>query len=91
MRRFAAGCGAAIPDFVVRRIEAAGGNRKDRQRVAVDLAAELCERLVRHGVPGFHFYTLNQSDMVTAVCRRIDVAQTGDRIALSGTEASARA
>lgn len=91
LRRFAAGCGAAIPDFVVRRIEAAGENRRDRQRVAIDLAAELCQRLVRHGVPGFHFYTLNQADMVTEVCRRIDVAQTGDRIALSGTEASARA
>lgn len=90
LHRFAAGCGATIPDFVVQRIEAAGQERKDRQRVAVDLAAELCARLARHGVPGFHFYTLNQSDMVTEVCRRLDLARAGDRVALSATEASAR-
>ncbi len=90
LRRFAAGCGATIPDAVVQRIEAAGTDRKERQRVGIDLAAELCQRLVRHGVDGFHFYTLNQSDMVTAVCERLDLVRSGDRMVLAATGAAAR-
>lgn len=89
LRRFAVGCGATIPDAVVQRIEAVGTDRKDRQRIGVDLATELCQRLISHGVDGFHFYTLNQSDMVTAVCQRLDVAKVNDRMVLTATGASA--
>lgn len=89
LHRFAAGCGATIPASVVQRIEAVGSDRKDRQRIGVDLAAELCQRLIRHGVDGFHFYTLNQSDMVNAVCARLDVAKANDRMVLAATGAAA--
>ncbi|MEC9348070.1 MAG: methylenetetrahydrofolate reductase, partial [Pseudomonadota bacterium] len=71
IRRFAAACGASVPDFVADRIEAAGPERADRQAVSVDLAAELCERLAGEGIGAFHIYTLNQSDMTAALCARL--------------------
>ncbi len=27
----------------------------------VDVVSELCRRLLEHGAPGLHFYTMNQS------------------------------
>ena len=55
--------GAAVPDWLVERLEAAhhragpGAVRAEGVRAAT----ELCEALLEAGVPGLHFYTLNRS------------------------------
>ena len=53
--------GAEVPREVVQRIEAAGDDPEDVRRAGVDVATELCQALLDEGVPGLHFYTLNQS------------------------------
>jgi methylenetetrahydrofolate reductase (NADPH) len=40
----------------------------------LDVVASLCEKLVAGGAPGIHFYTLNQSALATAICRRLGAA-----------------
>lgn len=52
--------GAAVPPEWVERLEAAGDDESVR-RTGIDLATELCERLLADGAPGLHFYTLNRS------------------------------
>jgi len=52
--------GAAVPDEWVARLEAAGDDESVR-RTGIDLATELCQRLLAEGAPGLHFYTLNRS------------------------------
>jgi methylenetetrahydrofolate reductase (NADPH) len=37
----------------------------------LDVVASLCERLIAGGVPGLHFYTLNQSALIVELCRRL--------------------
>ncbi len=55
--------GAAVPTWMVERLEAAdrSGGAEAVRREGVAVATELCRELLEGGVPGLHFYTLNQS------------------------------
>ena len=53
--------GAAVPPEMVARLESFAGDPEGVRRCGVDLATELCEKLLAEGAPGLHFYTLNRS------------------------------
>lgn len=53
--------GAEVPGWVVERMEKAHDDLDEAERIGVDIATELCVRLMEQGVPGLHFYTLNRS------------------------------
>ncbi|WP_373354672.1 methylenetetrahydrofolate reductase [NAD(P)H] [Pseudoroseicyclus sp. CXY001] len=69
-RRFAAACGAHIPDDIARAFEnaeAAGAS----DLLATALATELCEALVAGGAEALHFYTLNKPEMSRDICHAL--------------------
>ncbi|HET9977451.1 MAG TPA: methylenetetrahydrofolate reductase, partial [Burkholderiaceae bacterium] len=37
----------------------------------LDVVSALCEKLIAGGVPGIHFYTLNQSALAVELVRRL--------------------
>ena len=53
--------GAEVPRWVVERMEKAGDDLDEAQRIGVDIASELGARLLELGAPGLHIYTLNRS------------------------------
>jgi methylenetetrahydrofolate reductase (NADPH) len=66
--RFAARCGASVPDWLAKRFEGLDDEPETRQMVAATVAAEQVFGLRDKGVRDFHFYTLNHADLVFAIC-----------------------
>jgi methylenetetrahydrofolate reductase (NADPH) len=63
VRRFSERCGASVPADYGTRFAKVEGRPEEQYRLALELAVELCERLIDEGVDRFHFYTLNQTDL----------------------------
>jgi methylenetetrahydrofolate reductase (NADPH) len=66
---FAAKCGAHVPPDLARRFHGLDSEPETRNLVAAMIAAEQVHELTREGVSDFHFYTLNRSELVYAICR----------------------
>ncbi len=61
IRRMASLCGARIPEALERELTAAGDDPARTLEIGVSWATRQCRELLERGVPGVHFYTLNQS------------------------------
>lgn len=59
--RMAEMSGAAFPADLAARLYAVEDDRHEVRRIGVEVATELCQRLLEAGAPGLHFYTLNRS------------------------------
>lgn len=68
MLNFAARCGAQVPQWLHQRFAGLDADPRAAHEVAVGLAVEQVERLRRHGINEFHFYTLNRAELTHAVC-----------------------
>jgi methylenetetrahydrofolate reductase (NADPH) len=71
MLRFAARCGASVPDWLRRRFEGLEDDAATRRMIAAHVAIEQVQRLCRHGVEEFHFYTLNRAELTYAICHAL--------------------
>lgn len=69
--RFSEMCGADIPRWMRKRLEAFGDDRQAIREFGVDVISDLCRRLLECGAPGLHFYTLNQADAVLKIWQNI--------------------
>ena len=67
MKFVAEACGAEIPRWARKRLEAFGDDRESIRAFGLDLVTDLCRRLLEQGSPGLHFYTLNQADACLAL------------------------
>lgn len=61
IKRFTRMCGAAIPQALLARLEAAAADPDAVIEVGIEHAVRQCRALLRGGAPGIHFYTLNRS------------------------------
>ena len=67
LSRFSEACGAEIPRWIRKRLEAFGDDRESIRAFGIEVVTILCERLLEQGAPGLHFYTLNQSEACLAI------------------------
>lgn len=67
--------GAALPTWAVDRLEDAGRNGpEDVRKAGIDMATDLCARLLDAGAPGLHFYTLNRSNATREIYGSLGLA-----------------
>jgi len=84
LTRFAAACGATVPDWMATQFEGLDDEPETRSLVSAAIAAEQCRRLYAGGVRDFHFYTLNRADLTYGLCHIL-----GKRIQTPETNATA--
>jgi methylenetetrahydrofolate reductase (NADPH) len=71
LRRFSEQCGAEIPRWIGKRMQAYGDDADSVRDFGADVVAALCERLIAGGAPGLHFYTLNLAKPTNTVLSRL--------------------
>jgi methylenetetrahydrofolate reductase (NADPH) len=71
LSRFSAMCGAEIPQWIRRRLEAFGEDAASIREFGLDVVASLCERLIQGGAPGLHIYTLNRANASLLLWQRL--------------------
>lgn len=71
LARFSSVCGAEIPRWLKMRLEEYGDDMASLRAFGVDVVSELCETLSVWGVPSLHFYTLNQSGVISQILDNI--------------------
>lgn len=67
--RFSDACGAEVPRWIRSRLQAFGDDTASIQAFGHEVVLDLCDQLRHAGVPGLHFYSMNQSGPVVALCR----------------------
>jgi methylenetetrahydrofolate reductase (NADPH) len=69
--QFAQRDGIDIPRWVALKMEGYLDDAASIRAFGLDVVTALCEKLIAGGVPGLHFYTLNQSALAVEIVRRL--------------------
>jgi methylenetetrahydrofolate reductase (NADPH) len=73
VRRFTSLCCAKIPAKLERELAKAENDDDAAVQLGIDYATRQCEALIKFGIPGLHFYSLNKSHSVQAICKNLAV------------------
>jgi len=69
LARFSDACGAEIPRWLRKRLEAFGDDMDGLRSFGLDVVGELCQQLIEAGAPGLHFYSMNQIEPTLSLWR----------------------
>ncbi len=73
LARFSDACGAEIPRWIRLRLAGFHDDVASLRAFGHDVVVNLCQSLVDGGVPGIHFYTLNQAGPSSGIWRALRV------------------
>ena len=68
-------CGTKVPHWMADLFDGLDDDPQTRKLVAAGVAAEQCRALHTEGITDFHFYTMNQADLVYAICHILGVRE----------------
>ena len=78
---FARRTGASVPYWLAARFEGLDNDVDTRRLIAAAVAAEQVLDLVDEGVNDFHFYSMNRSDLVYAICHLLGLRAQAPKVA----------
>ena len=73
LMRFSDMCGAEIPRWMRLRLQGFGDDTASIKAFGHEVITDLCEVLRAGGAPGLHFYTMNQSAPILAICDELGI------------------
>lgn len=73
LTRFSDICGAEIPRWIRKQLEAYADDKDSLQAFGLEVVSNLCNKLLEQGAPGLHFYTLNQADSTIAIQKNLNL------------------
>ncbi|MEZ7814447.1 MAG: methylenetetrahydrofolate reductase [NAD(P)H] [Burkholderiaceae bacterium] len=71
LMRFSDMCGAEIPRWIRLRLQGFGDDAASIKAFGHDVIVDMVDQLKNGGVPGMHFYTMNKSAPVLAICDEV--------------------
>jgi methylenetetrahydrofolate reductase (NADH) len=71
VRRFTSLCGSKIPRSLEEQLVRVDDDDDAAVQLGIEYATRQCEALIKYGVRGLHFYSLNKSYSVQAICRNL--------------------
>lgn len=74
IKRFVALCGAALPASLVSELDKRADDDDAVAQFGIEYATRQCEELLREGVPGLHFYTLNKAKSTSQIVGNLNLA-----------------
>ncbi len=76
LTRFSEACGAEIPRWILQRLRDFGDDRESIIEFGIEVTTSLCQKLLDVGVPGLHFYTMNQARASTMICQNLKLSDS---------------
>ena len=73
LARFSDACGAETPRWQRLKMQSFGDDIAAIRSLGPDVVTELCDRLLSAGVPGLHFYTMNQAGLTSTIWQRLAI------------------
>ncbi|MFO8141825.1 MAG: methylenetetrahydrofolate reductase [NAD(P)H] [Marinobacter sp.] len=71
--RFSDMCGAEIPRWIRKQLEAYGDDSDSIRQFGEEVVTRMCEKLLQAGAPGLHFYTLNQVEPSLSIWKNLGI------------------
>jgi len=69
--------GTTVPNWLAEKFDGLDDDAETRKLVAATVAAGQVQKLAKHGVDTFHFYTMNRADLVFAISHLLGIRPTG--------------
>jgi methylenetetrahydrofolate reductase (NADPH) len=76
-RNFVTRAGTTVPSWLAEKFAGLDDDPETRKLVAATVAAGQVQKLAKHGVDTFHFYTMNRADLVFAISHLLGIRPQG--------------
>ncbi len=76
-RNFVTRAGTTVPNWLAEKFDGLDDDAETRKLVAATVAAGQVQKLAKHGVDTFHFYTMNRADLVFAISHLLGIRPHG--------------
>ena len=64
-------CKSRVPDEVEKAVESLQNNEEGLRQYGIDFGIKVCNELLKFGVIGLHFYTLNSAEQTTKILEQL--------------------